>query len=186
MALILDEETHKYTLDGKPLDGVTETIRLSGLMPSYEPQDLEWYLQRGQAIHKATELYDKGTLKESTVDERIVGYLESYKKLGLKYKPDEIEIKLADPIYLVGGTLDRIDCDLKSGVPLPWHMVQAGIYWQLKKINGLDKCLMKTWYLQEDGSYPKIKTYTMQELLQGIKIFYAALVVVRAKKEFGI
>ena len=148
----LIEETHEYIVDGIHYDGVTSIIREAGLMPSYSPQDLSWYLQRGTYIHRATELYDKGDLDEATLDPEIKGYVESYKKLGLKYTPDEIELRLADKIYQVAGTLDRPDYDIKSGSYAAWHVVQAGIYWHLKKVNGLDNKPINACYFKQ-GSF---------------------------------
>lgn len=184
--IILDTEKHIYTVDGVHYDGVTTVIRDAGLMPSFSVQGVDWYLRRGSYIHLATELFDKGDLDETTLDPQISGYLESYKKLGLKYKPEEIEIKLCDPIYQIAGTLDRPDCDLKSGVSAPWHLLQASIYWHLKKINNIDDKPLKTFYLQEDGSMPKVQIYTIKDMIQGTKVFLSALCVVRWKKEKGL
>jgi hypothetical protein len=154
-----------------------------GLMPSFSPQGLDWYLQRGTFIHLATELYDRDDLDESSIDPQIAGYLESYKKMNLSYRPEEIEIRLCDKIYQIAGTLDRLDCDLKSGVQAKWHMIQASIYWHLKKINGLGEKPLRTIYLQEDGSIPKIQAYTIKDMLMGTKVFLSALFVMRWKRK---
>lgn len=161
---------------------VTEIIKAADLMPDYSPSDAEWYMNRGSMIHLATELHDRGTLDESTVDHQIYGYLESWKKLNLKYLQDEIEIKLYDPIYQYCGTLDRFNGDIKSGVPAKWHKLQLGAYYGLLKANNFvtPNC-MYAWYLQEDGSIPKIVKYSIQELRDALKIFQCALAVVRWK-----
>jgi hypothetical protein len=162
---------------------VTETIKEIGFMLDYQPQDLEWYLTRGSHIHKATELYDLGTLDEESVDPLISGYLESYKLLCKKYSPEEIEISAYDPIYGYCGTLDRPDIDLKSGAPAKWHKIQAGAYWGLKKLAGLGAEPMSAVYLQPDGSMPKIVTYTMKDMRDSLEIFKCALAVIRTRKE---
>lgn len=185
MTLRLSDE-HRYFEGDVEYDATTAIIKEAGLMPAFNNSNSEWYMNRGTAVHLATEYFDKGILDESTLDPEIVGYLESYKKLGLKYRPEEIEMLLGDPINRTAGTLDRPDCDLKTGSPYPWHLIQAGHYWYLKKINGLGADPIKTWYLQQDGSMPKVKEYSMTDLMRGVTIYHAALVVVRAKREMKI
>lgn len=181
--LTFDEEKHEYRLDGNLLDGVTTVLRQAGFFPEYQPTDSEWFMDRGSIIHKVTELNDKGTLDESTVDPLIAGYLESWRKLGLKYTPGQIEIKLCDPVYLYAGTLDRHDCDIKSGAPAKWHRYQLGAYWGLKKLAGLGADPMSAVYLQEDGSMPKVVTYAVKDMMDALEVFKCALVVIRAKME---
>ena len=187
-----DPDKHEYRLDGKLLDNVTSVIREAGFMPSYTPADLEWYLERGRAIHKATELYDKGELDESTVDPRIFGYLKSWKTLNFKYHPQHIEMPLCDPIYGYAGTIDRLPLlDIKSGQPEKWHRIQLGAYYGLCRANLTVKefppaaagmCV----YLQEDGSAPKVITHKYTDLHDALKIFHAALIVIRAKREMNL
>jgi folate-dependent phosphoribosylglycinamide formyltransferase PurN len=55
--LTLNDE-HQYSFDGKPVDGLTSTIKEAGLIRGAD----EWYMTRGTAIHLVTEFYDKGTL----------------------------------------------------------------------------------------------------------------------------
>jgi hypothetical protein len=183
-------DKHEYYLDGNPLDGVTSIIRDSGLMPSYMPDDLEWYLERGSAIHLATELYDKGTLDESTLDPRIAGYLESWKQSKHYYPNERIEVQLADPVYWYAGTVDRLPLlDIKSGSPATWHRIQLSAYWGLCKANKIDADLYsnpKAVYLQEDGSIAKVVSYTIKDMIEGLKIFQCALVIVRARREMKL
>lgn len=184
--LTFNAEKHEYAFDGKPLDGVTTVIRQAGLMPEYSPKDAEWYMQRGSMIHLATELYDNGLLDESSVDSRIMGYLESWEKY-----PDHewigIEARLCDPVYMYAGTLDRIPLlDIKSGSPVAWHKIQLGAYFGLCKANGIRVEKGTAVYLQEDGSHPKVITYSLPELIDGLKTFHAALLIVRSKKEMKL
>jgi len=181
--LELDDQ-HRYTLDGKGLDGLTSTIAEAGLISGYGS---DWYMQRGTFIHQATEYWDKGELDESTVDPHIQGYLESWKQFrkDQNYKPDEIELKLYDPIYLYAGTIDRLPlCDLKSGVEEKWHKWQLAGYWNLCRVNGLqDQCLNPfIVYLQEDGGPPKLKNYTQSQMRETLKDFLCILQFVRIKR----
>jgi len=163
-------------------------------MPEYKSSDAQWYMDRGSMIHLATELYDEGTLDESTVDPQIVGYLESYKQLPAVAVPVDtftgIEVQLVDTIYGYAGTIDRIyePCvvDIKSGQPSAWHVIQLGAYYGLCRANKIEVRMGKAIYLHEDGSLPNVKSYTLKELQDGLKIFLSALVVVRARREMGM
>jgi len=192
---------HRYFVDGVEYDGVTAILRAESFMPSYIPADLDWYivrgtivpaipadldwyLERGRMIHKATELYDKGILDESTVDERIQGYLDSWKhyRTGLPpYPAETIEIRLCDPLYQFAGTLDRWDLDIKSGQPERWHIYQIAAYAHLARVNGLSITPYQTVYLQEDGSRPLVVKHNRRELMKAGETFLCALNVHRAK-----
>ncbi len=185
--LILDEN-HRYTLDGRPLDGVTSILKEAGLINGYGS---DWYLHRGTAIHKATEFYDRGTLDEDTIDPQIAGYLESWKRFRLDqdYQPTYYELSFSDPVLLYAGTLDRLPLiDLKSGAFAPWHVLQLAAYWNLIRVNmGQSHCLTPMGiYLDEDGRPPKVRTYTQTEMRQEFKSFCSFLHTVRWKRERGI
>lgn len=181
--LILTND-HRYLLDGKPIDGLTSTIQEASLMGNYGS---EWYLTRGTAVHLATELWDKGTLDESTVDPQIQGYLESWKRFRKDqgYTPIEIELKLYDPVYLYAGKIDRLPlCDLKSGSFEKWHIWQLSGYWNLCKVNCLqNQCLNPlNIYLDENGGPPKVKNYTQSQIREALKDFFCILQFVRLKR----
>jgi len=71
--------------------------------------DREFYLTRGAAIHTVTELLDREVLDESTVDERIKGFLNAWKNfrrlIGGKILAIEEEVKHKTLGY--EGRLDR-------------------------------------------------------------------------------
>ena len=72
--------------------------------------DREYYLNRGTQIHHACELYDRGTLDMSSVDERIAGFLMGWVKfrnqIGGKILAIEMEVSNKSLGYK--GRLDRI------------------------------------------------------------------------------
>lgn len=187
--IILTDE-HRYFLGGVEYDSVTNILRAEGFMSNYVPADLDWYMERGTMVHKATELWDQDKLDEESVDPRIRGYLESWKLFqidrGKIYAPCEIEIKLYDPIYQDAGTLDRIDLDIKTGQSERWHVFQVARYNKLAKINGRLEGPDRTVCLQEDGSYPKVKIYTPAELRRANETYLCCLNIYRAKKEMGV
>lgn len=176
---------HRYFVDGVEYDGVTSILRAEGFMSSYIPADLDWFLERGTIIHKVTELYDKGILDENTVDERIRGYLESWKLFAVGrpfYDAETIEIRLCDPLYQFAGTLDRWDLDIKSGQPERWHIYQIAAYAHLARVNRLSITPYQTVYLQEDGSRPQVVKYNPRDLMRAGETFLCALNVHRAKR----
>lgn len=183
---------HRYFVDGVEHDGVTSVLRAEGFMSLFIPADLDWYLDRGTKIHRATELWDRDILDESAVDPRIAGYLESWKKYRYQQNPapvvlgsEEAEIKLCDPLHRYAGTLDRIDCDIKSGQPERWHIFQIAAYAGLARVNKLPGSPNKTVYLQEDGSTARVIEYSPWQLRKALQVFLCALTVHRAKKEMG-
>ena len=190
MPELLLDENHNYTLDGRPLDGLTSTIQEAGLMGNFGS---EWYLDRGMKIHLATELWDKGTLEESTVDPQIQGYLESWKRFrkDQNYNPTHIEYQIYHPELMVASKVDRLPLlDIKSGSQEPWHILQIAFQWATLRndpppgyaytaINWIPKDV----YLDKDGGSPKVKTYTPAEMREAFKIYASMLVYLRWRRE---
>lgn len=172
-----DEATHTYTLDGETLPSVTQILRAEGFI-NHAFTD-PWYAERGKAVHKATELYDLGTLDESTIDPCINGYIDAWKKYlnDTRYSPELslIEKPFYHPVRKYAGTIDRKGKDIKSGAPEAWHVLQASAYEDLLLVN--TDYVSRGWemiYLQEDGNY-KVKTFSAVDLYHARQIFNAAL-----------
>lgn len=132
MTFTFDEEKHEYKLDGLVIPGVTSILSdmgLSGIHWSIldelralknkeievchlSPQALAIYLagQFGKAAHKATELYDLGTLDESSLDPAIVPYLDAWRKCrGEKgISVIEVELKMYHPVHFFATTIDKV------------------------------------------------------------------------------
>jgi len=181
-SLKLNKE-HQYSLDGKPIDGLTATLKEAGLIRSSD----EWYMTKGTAIHLATEYYDKGTLDEDILDPQIKPYLESWKRFrkDQNYTPFYIEKSLFDPIYLYAGTIDRLPLvDLKSGVKEKWHELQLAGYWNLCIVNGFFEQCKKpiTIYLRKDGSSPEVISYSKKEMKDAFQAFLCFLHTARWKR----
>jgi hypothetical protein len=92
---------------------VTSVLQFVGIRSSFEflkPADREFYLGRGKMIHKATEFYDKGTLDESLLDERIIPYIEAYKLFRLEVggTVKHSELAVASKVYGYQGRIDRV------------------------------------------------------------------------------
>ena len=115
---------------------VTDILRDAGLI------DIEWFrafdLDRGSALHKATELLDLNDLDWSSVDPAILGRLRSYQKFKDEVRPEilAIEEKVVNVTYHYQGKLDRRarikgrECiiDLKGPSEAAWNGVQLAAY----------------------------------------------------------
>jgi hypothetical protein len=185
MNLTIDESTHRYSLDGRRLIGVTEALSIL---------DDRWkvdsfYLERGRLIHLATEYYDRDELDESTVDDRIRPYFEAYVKFkkDTGFEPYWIEHKLYHPQYFYAGKLDRIGLlnfrhaliDLKSGAKAKIDGLQAVSYRELARVNNIKVDKQFDLYLRDDGNYSLVEVEKPRLLLP---VFLACLTVTRWKE----
>ena len=138
--LTFDEEKHEYRLDGRILPSVTGILREMGFIDdTYFTEDSA---ARGTAVHRATELYDLGTLDEDSLDPRLVDYLEGWKRFRKEtgFLPTSIEGRGWSK-FGYAGTFDRIGVtdnasivllDIKSSMYVPdWIGLQLGGYLQI-------------------------------------------------------
>lgn len=133
-----DSETHTYWLGERRLPSPTGLIKEFGLYQYEDTPTQIWYRDRGSAVHKACELFDKRDLDESTLDPEIVPYLEQYKAF-LKVSGAQV-LRNEEPAYhptlMYAGTIDRVYLlngkpvvvDIKTGTPEPWHGIQLVAY----------------------------------------------------------
>ena len=182
--LKFDPITHRYYLDNKQIDGLTSTIAEAGLIGNYGS---EWHMDKGTAIHLATELWDRGTLDESTIDVRINGPLESWKRFrdDQGYAPMEIEYPTYHPELLVGCKIDRLPgpLDIKSGSPEPWHILQIAFQWSTLLCHHLNRSSPIDVYLDPDGGSPKVRVYSTSELREAFKVYCSMLHFIRWRRE---
>jgi hypothetical protein len=122
---------------------VTGVLRDCGLVKPLPMSQTEasWYMERGSMIHAATALLDQGVLDWSTVDHRIVPYVEAYVSFreqvgGTVYR---IELPVTHKTLDYTGTLDRIYrgtmlskhqllVDIKTTDAPPWTALQLMAY----------------------------------------------------------
>ena len=181
--LTFEEARHQYWLDGKPIDGLTSTIREAGLGWDAD----QHYLERGKAIHLVTEKWDKGMLDEAMVTDEIMPFLESWIKFrrDLKYTPVEIEFPTYHPELMVGTRIDRLPLlDIKSGGPEKWHVLQLALQWSALSCHGMSH-LAKTpmgIYLNSEGKIPKVKLYKASEMREAFKAYSSMLYFLRWRR----
>lgn len=152
------EATHTYYIKGLEVAGVTATIG----PPKWKAD--EFYLQRGQAIHKAALMI--GQEKQFDYDPRIEGHITALRRFSHEVNPEVIncEEPLFSELHGFGGTLDfvamidgrRVIGDYKSSLEIERLKLQLGGYSILYEENRLERGL--------DGP-PKILTGVGVELL---------------------
>jgi len=183
--LTFNEPTHTYQWDGKHVPSVTQAIFNAGLV------DDRWFddysRDRGTAVHRATELFDLGTLDESTLDPVLVPYLSAYKLFLLETGAewDAIEERVFNKVYRYSGTLDRrgtingrnVIVDLKTGQPNKTTALQIAAY---AAALGL-VCDRLAVHLKGDGKY-SITSYNMADQARDFAVFHACLTVANWKE----
>ena len=195
--VIFKEDTHEYFLNGKRLVGVSEVLQKSGLvdLSAIRPDVLEAARKFGTATHKATELWDKGTLDVSILSLPLVPRLEAWKNFRKDYKIGEfscIEKLVYSAKWGYAGTLDRI-CeisgkltllDIKSGEYIdPSMEIQLAAYQiAFEELTGLR--IKQRWIIQlSDNQY---KIYPCKEIIELSKtVFLAALTLVKWRTNHG-
>jgi hypothetical protein len=125
VSITFEPESHTYTVGGRTVPHVTGILKAAGLVD--DRWFTEWARQRGTAVHVACHLWNSGDLDEATVDERIAGYLDGWRRavseLGLVVK--ESEKLVYSKTYSFAGTVDVVaelggkNCiiDIKTGDP---------------------------------------------------------------------
>ncbi len=182
------DENHRYTVDGKPMDGLTSTIAEAGLIRNGGDP---WYLKKGSFIHKATELWDLGILEETTVDPvEVAGPLESWKRFrkDQNYTPTQIEWMTYHPFLMVATTVDRLPLlDIKSGAPEAWHILQIGFQAACLRERGMSISDFAgkpmDVYLDPDGGPPKVRVYTQAEMREAFKVYSSMLYFIRWRRD---
>lgn len=174
--LTFNAEKHEYRLDGVVIPSVTQIISGIGINDySTVKADARVRAQeRGSIVHEIIELYEKGVLLESSVDNELRGYFESYlraKDAGLlPERPFAIEKMSCSVKYRYAGTIDQIFGiewinDLKTGKPCPEHELQLTAYWLMENegFKSRPKRLTGT-YLHKDGSIADVIDYEYNPL----------------------
>lgn len=183
-----DARSHTYRLDGVVIPSVTQILSAEGFITGTEHIG-HYYLERGTAAHKATELDDLGILdieslrQEGMLD--LTGYVESWRKYkaryGQSYAPGEVEVRGYDPVYQYATTMDRVDCEIKTGEPAKWHKYQISAEWNVARLMKLQTAPTRNVYINEDGSEPRVIEYTYRELKQNLDTFLCILHTLRAR-----
>jgi hypothetical protein len=193
--LQLEERTHTYRVDGVVLPSVTQVLEDVGIIDYsfLNPDDRAHYLQRGSAVHLATQLDDEGDLDEATVEPAIAPYLEAWRAFRLKsgFTPSRIEHRDYSQEYAYAGTLDRAGTfaskpatiyilDIKTGTAPWWVRVQLAAYAAF--FEGPRKFPRFAVELHDDGTFRVSEEFPGRDWQKDFAVFTAALEVYRAKR----
>lgn len=106
------DDSHKYFYDDKPVLGLTEILGLCGFgdwMVFVRKDVLERESHLGKAVHKAVELFDKGTLNPASIVKEVAPYLEAWRRF-LKDTGAEVfenEMMCYSKVWKYGCILDK-------------------------------------------------------------------------------
>ena len=105
-AFLFDPETHRYTLNGVALPGITQILKLTGFV------DGSWFTDeardRGKAVHSACWFLAEGDLDWSTVGPDILPRVKAFEQFLNDYTPKLImaERPLYSAMFGFAGTED--------------------------------------------------------------------------------
>lgn len=163
MALDFDPETHTYTLDGQAVPSVTQVLKP---LLGWYGDGAEGARVRGSDVHSLTAQHDWGL--SPAVPEDLAPYIAAWEKFkeNLRLCPVAVEKRVAHPVWLYAGTLDRVMrfpggtvalVDIKTSVSLEaWIGCQLAAYreaWnhERPKAEQITKSLAVS--LRADGTY---------------------------------
>jgi hypothetical protein len=110
---VFDEKTHRYTINGRDVPSVTDVFYDLGMLDdilAIGKERLEQKRQIGQAAHKATVLDDRGVLVLSSVDRRVLPYLNAWRRFRVEHhvRPIRHEQAMFSTVNRLAGTVDFI------------------------------------------------------------------------------
>lgn len=163
MTLTFDPAKHEYKASGNRVPSVTQLL---GKLHSFAgiPEDiLKAACERGTAVHLACEFMDQGDLDESTIDPKIVGYVDAWRRFTDDKKPQWTEIEKLGyhPFGYAGawdrgGLIDGEDCTIDIKTALQSHPVwdlQLAAYNMLRQKPSAKRMTVQ---LRKDGTYKVI------------------------------
>ncbi len=108
-SLHLDPATHTYTLGGVVLPSVSEIIAPLTNYDSIPASVLGFARDRGHAVHKMCELFDRMDLDTNELDPRLVPYLDAWMLFCREHEPfwTSIEVSESHRTLKYAGTPDR-------------------------------------------------------------------------------
>src|SRR5207302_2023083 len=132
-----DPDTERPMMDGRPVMGATDAMRLSGIMDG-QTWGSDYDLWCGRARHKAVELWVKNTLDLATLHPDIQPSLEAFLKFQSEtgFQPTHSEYKVWNPVYQVATRIDLLGefpdgqqgiVELKSGTVSKTAAIQTAI-----------------------------------------------------------
>lgn len=171
------------------MPGVTQILSDLGIADySFLPTATrEMALQRGRIVHRLTELSDRGTLDESTVDPALRGYLDAWRRFVGQYRIDHwhhIEQPMHNALLGYCGTPDRISgellIDVKTNSIPRWTRLQTAAYAMF--LDYLPQRLAVE--LHDDGTY-SVDRYSRVDLFRERQAWIGCLTAWRCRREYA-
>lgn len=190
-ALEFDWKRHRYTCGGVLVPNVTTVLEsVLDTLAGIPAEALAFARDRGTAVHKATELYDRGILDIAALDPMLVPYLEGWRKFlrETDFVPVGIEERVFHRRHWYAGTLDRTGelfgdtalLDIKSGALTASAGPQTAAYQAARDWRRADKIKRRfVVQLTAEGGY---KLHHMDEKAD-LSVFLSALNIYTWRKK---
>lgn len=168
--LLFDPVEHAYTVSGRRVPSVTQTLAPLVDYSMVPKETLERARLLGQSVHRMTELYDLDDLDTDDLADELVPYLTAWIKFRAEtgFVPETIEKRLYHPTLRYAGTPDRSGIirgrravlDLKKMAVLgPVIGLQLSAYQELFRVNGTEVIDRYALGLRADGAY-RLQSFT--------------------------
>jgi hypothetical protein len=104
-----DAATHRYTLDGMPVPGVSEVLTPAYDFRFVDAGAMERARDLGTKVHRTVELFEQGTLNLATLHPVLLAHLDQYRRFkdDFRYVSLGQEVKVASRRHRYCGTLDN-------------------------------------------------------------------------------
>lgn len=146
-----DPERHEYWLGPARLPGVTSVLRDLYEFDGIPASILEEARQRGQYVHRATELHDRDDLDWASLHPPYVPHIEAWLRFRDEHKPEIVDAEVPDyhRRLMYAGTRDRL-------LVLSSDMTLADIKTthKVSRVDGLQTAAYTA--IAEQGKAPKI------------------------------
>ena len=108
--LTFDEQRHEYRMLGSVVPSVTQILRPLSDFSGVSRAVLDAKRDLGQRVHLACQLADEDDLDEASVEPDVAPYLQGWRQFRRDTGALVLlnEGKVADPLLLYAGTLDRV------------------------------------------------------------------------------
>ena len=132
-----DEATHRYFIGPRVVPGIHELLRDNRLIGEFRGTT-----GRGESVHRACELHDKGVIDEYVIPDEAMPYLMAWEKFCTEFgfRPRRIEEPLYNTWLCYAGRIDREGTYLHKGTAFRnvvleiktvkaewWHGVQLAL-----------------------------------------------------------
>lgn len=185
--ITFQEDRHLYhDARGNPVPSVTYMLRRTGVVEPVRPY-MRRALLRGRAVHKAIELFLRGTLDLASVDAVVMPYFECFLDWLAKH---ESQFKRMRPEVIVehrdlgycgkadvvawepGLGMDAV-LDWKTGEEEGWHLTQGALYCLAQNARRLKGAMPFVVYLWPKKGWKTVTPDVMEDVARD------ALAVVR-------